>query len=66
MEWMEFFLAAAIVLPAACLLLLIKLQWDIQSLLRFLEREAERESPARERDYNPGASDELELTIKRA
>ena len=37
MGWMEFFLIAAIALPAACLLLLMKLQWDIQALLRFLE-----------------------------
>lgn len=47
MGWMEFFLIAAIALPAACLLLLMKLQWD---LLRFLEREAERdEAQAREK-----------------
>ncbi|WP_300811066.1 hypothetical protein [uncultured Desulfovibrio sp.] len=54
MGWMEFFLIAAIALPAACLLLLMKLQWDIQALLRFLEREAERdEAQAREKNGKP-------------
>lgn len=62
MGWMEFFLIAAIALPAACLLLLMKLQWDIQALLRFLEREAERdEAQAREKNDKPNA-DESDTT----
>lgn len=57
MGWMEFFLIAAIALPAACLLLLMKLQWDIQALLHFLERESERESQAREKNEKPDTNE---------
>ena len=62
MGWMEFFLIAAIALPAASLFLLMRLQWDIQALLRFLEREAERdEAQARKKNDKPNA-DESDTT----
>ena len=54
MGWMEFFLIAAIALPAASLFLLMRLQRDIRkALLLFLERKAQ----AREKNGKPGTNE---------
>lgn len=54
MGWMEFFLIAAIALPAASLFLLMRLQQDIRkALLLFLEREAQ----ARETNGKPDTNE---------
>ena len=58
MGWMEFFLIAAIALPAASLFLLMRLQQDIRKgLFLFLEREAQ----ARKKNDKPNA-DESDTT----
>ncbi len=58
MGWMEFFLIAAIALPAASLFLLMRLQQDIRKVLfLFLEREAQ----ARKKNDKPNA-DESDTT----
>lgn len=58
MGWMEFFLIAAIALPAASLFLLMRLQQDIRkALFLFLEREAQ----ARKKNDKPNA-DESDTT----
>ena len=59
MEWKEFFLIAAIALPAACLFLLMRLQQDIRkALLIFLNnREADREAQTREKNGKPDTNE---------
>ena len=58
MGWMEFFLIAAIALPAASLFLLMRLQQDIRKVLFLV---LEREAQARKKNDKPNA-DESDTT----